>query len=55
LAVEAVSEYSIIAAKYGMTPSELSLSWCYSRPWVASTIIGATSLQQLDENGSLEQ
>jgi hypothetical protein len=28
----------------------LALAWCYSRPFVASTIIGATSLGQLKEN-----
>ena len=33
-----------------MTPTELSLIWCYSRPFVASTIIGATSMTQLKEN-----
>jgi aryl-alcohol dehydrogenase-like predicted oxidoreductase len=26
------------------------LAWCYSRSFVASTIIGATSLPQLKEN-----
>jgi aryl-alcohol dehydrogenase-like predicted oxidoreductase len=28
----------------------LALAWCYSRWFVASTIIGATSLAQLKEN-----
>lgn len=36
-----------MAEKYGMTPSELALAWCDSRWFVASTIIGATSLDQL--------
>ena len=33
-----------------MTPAQLALKWCYSRPHVASTIIGATSMDQLREN-----
>jgi aryl-alcohol dehydrogenase-like predicted oxidoreductase len=28
----------------------MALAWCYSRWFVASTIIGATSLAQLKEN-----
>lgn len=39
-----------IARKYGMTPSQLALAWCRSRWFVASTIIGATSVGQLAEN-----
>jgi aryl-alcohol dehydrogenase-like predicted oxidoreductase len=33
-----------------MTPTELSLKWCHSRWFVTSTIIGATSMEQLKEN-----
>jgi aryl-alcohol dehydrogenase-like predicted oxidoreductase len=33
-----------------MTPTTLALSWCYHNPLVTSTIIGATSTEQLDEN-----
>ena len=33
-----------------MSPSELALAWCYHREHVASTIIGATSIEQLNEN-----
>lgn len=50
LARDAVDEYIKIADKYDMTPTQLALAWCYSRPWVASTIIGATDLDQLREN-----
>ena len=34
----------------GLTPTELALSWCYHRNIVASTIIGATTMDQLHEN-----
>jgi aryl-alcohol dehydrogenase-like predicted oxidoreductase len=47
---EAVNAYCEIAEKNGMTPSQLALSWCYHCDLVASTIIGATTMTQLEEN-----
>jgi len=47
---EAVGEYEKLAAAHGLSPAQLALKWCYTRPHVASTIIGATSLEQLREN-----
>ena len=47
LAREAVSEYAAIAQKYGVTPTQLALAFCRSRWFVASTIIGATTMAQL--------
>ncbi len=46
----AVKEYAELARANGMTPAQMALAWCYSRWFVASTIIGATSLVQLKEN-----
>eukprot|EP00566_Odontella_aurita_P011792 CAMPEP_0113571860 /NCGR_PEP_ID=MMETSP0015_2-20120614/25785_1 /TAXON_ID=2838 /ORGANISM="Odontella" /LENGTH=395 /DNA_ID=CAMNT_0000474851 /DNA_START=45 /DNA_END=1229 /DNA_ORIENTATION=- /assembly_acc=CAM_ASM_000160 len=46
----AVTAYGKIAKEAGLTPSELALSWCYHREHVCSTIIGATTLPQLEEN-----
>ncbi len=46
----AVKEYAALARAHGMTPVQMALAWCYSRWFVASTIIGATSLAQLKEN-----
>ncbi|HAT32900.1 MAG TPA: aldo/keto reductase [Janthinobacterium sp.] len=46
----AVAEYAALARANGMTPAQMALAWCYSRWFVASTIIGATSLEQLKEN-----
>lgn len=48
--IEAVKEYAALARANGMTPAQLALAWCYSRWFVASTIIGATNLTQLKEN-----
>ena len=47
---KAVNKYCDLAMKHGMSPTELALSWCYHNEKVASTIIGATSMVQLDEN-----
>ena len=46
----AVTEYVDLAREVGISPSQLALAWCYRRWSVVSTIIGATSLAQLDEN-----
>jgi len=47
---EAVNAYCDLAQSKDMTPSELALAWCYHQEIVASTIIGATSMDQLEEN-----
>ena len=46
----AVQEYAALARANGMTPAQMALAWCYSRWFVASTIVGATTLAQLKEN-----
>lgn len=46
----AVAAYQTVAAKYGLTATELALRWCDSIDGVTSTIIGATSMAQLTEN-----
>ena len=48
--VAAVKDYAQLARENGMTPAQMALAWCYSRWFVASTIIGATNLEQLKEN-----
>jgi len=48
--LDAVGEYAKLARANGLTPAQLALGWCYSRWFVASTIIGATTLAQLKEN-----
>ena len=34
----------------GLSPAALAIAFCESRPFMASTIVGATSLAQLNEN-----
>ena len=50
LTKEAVAGYVAVAKDYGMSPTELALAFVRSRWFVTSTIIGATSMEQLVEN-----
>ena len=47
---EAVKAYMDVAEKHGYTPCQLALAWCDQVDGVTSTIIGATSLEQLKED-----
>ncbi len=47
--LRAATRYAQLAKAYGMTLTQLALAFCYQKSCVASTIIGATSLAQLDE------
>lgn len=46
----AVEAYAAIARDAGVSPATLALAYLYGRWYVSSTIIGATSLAQLEEN-----
>ncbi len=46
----AAVRYNALARDNGMTPSQMALAFCYTKWQVASTIIGVTSVAQLDEN-----
>eukprot|EP00741_Cyanophora_paradoxa_P008688 tig00001368_g8411.t1 len=46
----ATRKYAELAKKHGITPTQLALAWCKSRWYVASTIIGATSVEQMRED-----
>ena len=45
----AVHEYSKVAARFGVSLTQMALAFSYHRDCVASTIIGATSVAQLTE------
>ncbi len=49
-ALTAARRYNALARRHGLTPTRLALAFCYTRWIVASTIIGVTSLAQLDED-----
>ena len=42
--------YQLLADKYGMSLAQFSLAFINSQPFVTSNIIGATNLEQLQEN-----
>ena len=46
----AVEAYVALANKHGITPSQLALLWCDHVDGVTSTIIGATTMAQLEED-----
>jgi len=46
----AVAAYVEIARGHGLTPAQLALAFVYRRGFVTSTLVGATSLEQLREN-----
>jgi aryl-alcohol dehydrogenase-like predicted oxidoreductase len=48
--VAAAREYRELATSKGMSVTTLALAWCKSRFYVASTIIGATTMDQLTED-----
>ena len=45
----AAKRYNALAREHGLTPTQLALAFCYRNWRVASTIIGVTSVAQLDE------
>lgn len=45
----AARRYNALAREHGLTPVQLALAFCYRNWRVASTIIGVTSVAQLDE------
>jgi aryl-alcohol dehydrogenase-like predicted oxidoreductase len=49
-ALLAAEKYCSIAAEYGISPTQLALGYVHYRPFVTSTIIGATTMEQLKEN-----
>jgi len=48
-ALAAARRYNALAREHGLTPTQLALAFCYHHRKVASTIIGVTSLAQLDQ------
>ena len=44
----ALDAYMTIAAKHDLNPAQMALAWAMTRPFMTSTIFGATNLDQLD-------
>lgn len=49
-ALAAAAEYNALARAHDLTPTQMALAFCYTSWRVASTIIGVTTREQLDEN-----
>jgi aryl-alcohol dehydrogenase-like predicted oxidoreductase len=49
-ALAAARRYNALAREHGLTPTRMALAWVYGRWQTASTIIGVTSVAQLDED-----
>jgi aryl-alcohol dehydrogenase-like predicted oxidoreductase len=49
-ALSAARRYNALARQHGLTPTQMALGYCYQKWCVASTIIGVTTVAQLDEN-----
>ena len=49
-ALTAARRYNQLARDNGLSPTQLALAFCYTKWQVASTIIGVTSVAQLDED-----
>ncbi|MFZ4289502.1 aldo/keto reductase [Variovorax sp. HJSM1_2] len=49
-ALVAARRYNALARAHGLTPTQLALAFCYTKWQVASTIIGVTTVAQLDED-----
>ncbi|RLM25880.1 NADP(H)-dependent aldo-keto reductase [Brenneria alni] len=52
---QAIAEYVALAQKYGLDPAQMALAFVRQQPFVATTLLGATSVEQLQTNlASLE-
>lgn len=49
-AAPAIKAYVELAREHGLDPAQMALAYCNSRSFLTSTIIGATSMQQLKSN-----
>lgn len=50
MAQNAVRDYMTVAQKHGLDVCQMALAFCYQQSFVTSTIIGATTMEQLKSN-----
>jgi aryl-alcohol dehydrogenase-like predicted oxidoreductase len=50
--VAATEAYANLARQHGLDPAQMALAFVMSRPFVLSTIIGCTSVQQLEQDAA---
>jgi aryl-alcohol dehydrogenase-like predicted oxidoreductase len=49
-ALASARRYNTLARAHGLTPAQMALAFCYTKWQVTSTIIGVTSIAQLDQD-----
>ncbi|MFD1802035.1 NADP(H)-dependent aldo-keto reductase [Mixta tenebrionis] len=49
-AQQAIAEYVDLARQHGLDPAQMALAFVRQQPFVASTLLGATTLEQLQSN-----
>src|SRR5690606_5206761 len=49
-ATQATEKYALLAQEYGLSLAQMSLAFVNTRPFLTSNIIGATTMEQLEEN-----
>jgi aryl-alcohol dehydrogenase-like predicted oxidoreductase len=49
-ALAAARRYNALALEHGLTPTRMALAFCYGNWRVASTILGVTTVAQLDDD-----
>ena len=49
-ALACARRYNALAREHGLTPTQMALAFCYTQWQVASTLIGVTSVAQLDQD-----
>jgi aryl-alcohol dehydrogenase-like predicted oxidoreductase len=49
-AINATQKYVVLAGKHQLDPAQMALAYVNSRPFLTSTIIGATTMEQLKTN-----
>lgn len=54
-AVRATEQYVALALTHGLEPAQMALAYVNSRPFLTSTIIGATNMEQLKTNIASEE
>ena len=47
VAEQAVRKYMALAREFGLDPAQMAIAYVNSRPFLTSTIIGATTMEQL--------
>ena len=50
--LEAVEGLRPLAAELGISMAQLALAWCLRQPGVASVIVGATKVSQIEDNAA---